>query len=80
MQRKIILNIGLSALTTIIALTNSISPTFSQTTVENTPDTSTQEKAENSQSDTVTFLCKEIFDKKMFQVPQKLKSPLIRGT
>ncbi len=62
MQRKIILNIGLSALTTIIALANSISPTFSQTAVENTPDTSTQEKAENTKSDSVTFLCKEIFD------------------
>ena len=62
MQRKIILNIGISVLTTIIALTNSISPTFSQTTVENTSDTSTQEKAENTQSDSVTFLCKEIFD------------------
>ena len=62
MQRKFILNIGLSALTTMIALANSISPTFSQTTGENTPDTSTQEKIENTQPDAVKFMCKEIFD------------------
>ena len=62
MQRNFILNIGLSALTTIIALANSISPTFSQTTVEKIPETSTDKKAENSQSDAVQFMCKEIFD------------------
>ncbi len=62
MQRKSFLNIGLSALTTIITLTSSISPTFSQTTADNTPETSTEEKAENTKADSVTFMCKEIFD------------------
>jgi hypothetical protein len=62
MQRKFILNIGLCALTTIVALSSSISPTFSQMIIGNLPETSTQEKAENIKSDSVTFLCKEIFD------------------
>ena len=62
MQRKLFVNIALSVLTTVLALANSISPTFSQTTVEKTPETSTQEKIENNQSDTVKFMCKEIFD------------------
>lgn len=62
MQRNFILNIGLCALTTIVALTSSILPTFSQMMIGNLPETSTQEKAENTKSDSVTFLCKEIFD------------------
>lgn len=63
MKRNFIVNIGLSALTTIITLSNSISPTFSQTESENKPEATTEVKPENSQSDKVTFLCKEIFDK-----------------
>ncbi|AFY55340.1 hypothetical protein Riv7116_2843 [Rivularia sp. PCC 7116] len=62
MQRNFILNIGLSTLTTILVFTNNISPTFSQMIIGNLADTSTQEKAENSQQDAVKFLCKEIFD------------------
>lgn len=62
MKRNFIVNIGLSTLTTILTLSSSISPTFSQTKPENKPETTTQVK-ENSQSDKVTFLCKEIFDK-----------------
>ena len=62
MKRNFILNIGLSALTTIVALTSSISPTFSQTAVENKPDTTAEVQEKSSQSDAVKFMCKEIFD------------------
>ena len=61
MKRNFILNIGLSTFATILALTSNISPTFSQIIIGNLPDTSTQVK-EDSQSDKVTFLCKEIYD------------------
>ena len=62
MQRKYFISLGLSALTTIIAFTSSISPSFSQMIIGNLLDTSSDKKAQNPQSDTVTFMCKEIFD------------------
>ncbi|MGB6298077.1 MAG: hypothetical protein WBF90_18090, partial [Rivularia sp. (in: cyanobacteria)] len=62
MKRNFILSIGLSTLTTIIALSSSISPIFSQTTVENKPQTTAQVQEKSSQSDAVKFMCKEIFD------------------
>ncbi len=62
MKRNFILNFGLSALTTIIALTNNISPSLSQMIIGNLVDISTQKKAANTQLDSVRFFCKEIFD------------------
>lgn len=62
MQRKFILGIGISALTSLIALANSISPSFSQSVISDTPNTSRKLNATNSQPDRVTFICKEIFD------------------
>ncbi|MGB6294777.1 MAG: COP23 domain-containing protein, partial [Rivularia sp. (in: cyanobacteria)] len=43
-------------------LSSSISPIFSQTTVENKPKTTAQVQQKSSQSDAVKFMCKEIFD------------------
>ncbi|MGF1675959.1 MAG: COP23 domain-containing protein [Rivularia sp. (in: cyanobacteria)] len=62
MQCKIFLAFGLSALTSVVALASSISPSFSQMIAENAADTLRQVNANNTQGDSVTFLCKEIFD------------------
>ena len=62
MQRKSFLNIGLSALTTIVALASSISPTFSQMIAGNAAETLSQVNANNTQADSVTFMCKDILD------------------
>ncbi|MEO1374536.1 MAG: COP23 domain-containing protein [Cyanobacteria bacterium J06635_10] len=62
MKRNYFLSLGLSTLTTFVAFAGSISPSFSQNKVDNTPDNSTQVNPDNSQSNQVTFICKEIFD------------------
>lgn len=62
MQHKFIPGLGLTVLTSVIALASSISPSFSQMIVGNAADTLSQVNANNSQANSVTFLCKEIFD------------------
>ena len=62
MSHNIYISFGFTILTTVAALSGSLSPSFSQTKLENTSENSNQVKTENSTSNQVTFICKEIFD------------------
>lgn len=62
MQHKFFLSFGLSALTSVVALTSNISASFSQMIAENASETLSQANTNNTRRDSVTFVCKEILD------------------
>ncbi|WP_414619937.1 COP23 domain-containing protein [Calothrix sp. CCY 0018] len=62
MQRKSFLRLGISALTSVMALTSSISPSFSQMIAGDAAETLSQANTNNSERDSVTFMCKDILD------------------
>lgn len=62
MQHKFFLSFGLSAIASVVSLTSNISSSFGQMIFENAAETLSQANTNNTQRDSVTFVCKDILD------------------